>query len=108
MRPVPTIARAPTIAAAPTATQFEGFKQAPTATQFEGFQTGPHRHPVRKLQRRRRPLTPAPITSTIPHLKTPNPPSNGQTQTSNPPTKLDPTDSQQITETCQAILNNQP
>lgn len=37
MRPVPTIARAPTIETAPTVTQFEGFKQAPTVTQFEGF-----------------------------------------------------------------------
>lgn len=47
MRPVPTIARAPTadqfegFKQAPTATHFEGFKQAPTVTQFEGFEQAP-------------------------------------------------------------------
>ena len=46
-RPVPTIARAPTvesaptIAAAPTTTQFDGFKHAPTAEKFEGFEQAP-------------------------------------------------------------------
>ncbi len=46
-RPVPTIARAPTvesaptIAAAPTTTQFDGFEQAPTAEKFEGFEQAP-------------------------------------------------------------------
>ena len=40
-RPIPTIARAPTIETAPTTEQFEGFEQAPTATQFEGFEQAP-------------------------------------------------------------------